>query len=52
MTRKGKDAVIDCAAQANGGNCQVTFADMTIDENGNKKPVESVLSGEEDLCTC
>lgn len=52
MSRKGKDAVIDCATQANGGKCQVTFADMTVDEQGNKNPAETVLSGADDLCTC
>jgi hypothetical protein len=52
MTRKGKDEVIDCATQANGGRCQVTFADMTVGEDGKPRPVETVLSGEEDLCTC
>jgi hypothetical protein len=52
MTRKGQDEVIDCATFANGGKCQVTFADMTIGEDGKPVPVETVLSGAEDLCTC
>ena len=44
--------MIDCATYANGGNCQVTFADMTIGEDGKPVPVETVLSGADDLCTC
>ena len=52
MTRKGKDEILDCATLANGGVCQTTFADLKYDENGKAEPVETVLSGRDDYCTC
>ena len=52
MTRKGRDQIIDCATEANGGVCQTTFADLKHDENGKPCPVETVLSGADDYCTC
>lgn len=52
MSRGGRDELIDCAAAANGGRCQVTFADITYDEDKKPVPVESVITGEEDQLTC
>lgn len=52
MSGLGKDHLIDCSATANGGQCQVTFADIKYDDNGNPIPVETVITGADDICTC
>ena len=52
VSGRGRDNLIDCSATANNGQCQVTFADIKLDENGKPVPFESVITGGDDICTC
>ena len=51
MSNKGKTELVDCLTTANKGQCQVTYADIVRDDP-KVTPVESVLTGAEDNCTC
>ena len=42
----------DCLTDANQGRCQVTFGELRVDAEGKVVPVESVITGPDDVCTC
>ena len=52
LSGDGKDEVIDLLTAANQGQCQVTFGELRIDELGLAVPIESIITGPEDSCTC
>jgi len=51
LSNKDEDLIIDCAKIANGGECPVTYADVTEDLAGNIVPRETVLTDKEDYLT-
>jgi len=51
LSGEGDDEIIDCAKLANGGHSPVTYADVEKDFQGNLIPMETILTGFEDLKT-
>ena len=52
ISGRGEDEITDCLTTANKGVCQVTFGDLRVEPDGTIVPVESVITGPDDVCTC
>lgn len=51
LSGHGVDEIVDCAKLSNNGESPITYGDVEIDELGNMRALETVLTDAEDTKT-